>query len=259
MVERETISNVSYIQDDNESGQECNTDAQEEQSIIEEEQSTQQDNADEELITQGCETQNVTDRAQFSQTSSAASSVTLKKKNTFTKPLLKRKLQRENTKAPESASSQLMAYILAEKQAENQAKRPLMEREVQNPVDAFLAGIAPPLKSLHPILFHEAKNRIFSIVQEYELKHLLSNEQMRQFPPSSSDSSPTVASTPYTSPVEDEILNPTQQFTHQQTNSHDSFTSNQSHYRPSQLPSESSVPLVQNNSIGSRGPFYISL
>ncbi|XP_049772331.1 uncharacterized protein LOC126157431 [Schistocerca cancellata] len=56
MAEREIVSNVPYTQDNNEHKQESNTDSQEEQSIVEnEKESTQEDIADEEWIikTQG--------------------------------------------------------------------------------------------------------------------------------------------------------------------------------------------------------------
>ncbi|XP_049940789.1 transcription factor Adf-1-like [Schistocerca serialis cubense] len=120
MVERETVSSVPYTQDNNEHKQESNTDSQEEQSIVENEKvSTQEDIADEEWIikTQDSETENLIERTRHSQTPSAHSSVT-SKKNTFIKPPLKRKFQRE-VKPQESASSQLMAYILAEKKLKN--------------------------------------------------------------------------------------------------------------------------------------------
>ncbi|XP_065080247.1 uncharacterized protein LOC135703066 [Ochlerotatus camptorhynchus] len=39
-------------------------------------------------------------------------------------------------------------------------------------VDAFLAGIAPTLKNLHPYEWNQAKLEIFSIVHKYELKML---------------------------------------------------------------------------------------
>ncbi|CAG9862582.1 unnamed protein product [Phyllotreta striolata] len=45
-----------------------------------------------------------------------------------------------------------------------------------NLVDAFLGAIAPSLKSLSPILLHEAKGRIFEIVQELELRELQMNK-----------------------------------------------------------------------------------
>ncbi|KAJ8928015.1 hypothetical protein NQ314_019481 [Rhamnusium bicolor] len=176
IADRETISNVSYSQEGEEEvdEQESNVNTQQEDSIVEEE-SMQQINIENEPAIENWETQieNVTNSSQPSQTASAGSFVTSTKKDKFVKPLLKRKIQYE-VKSQESASSQLMAYILAEKQAEKEAKRPTTEMAEQNPVDAFLAGIAPPLKSLDPILFNQAKGSV---------------------------------STPYPSPVGDETLN----------------------------------------------------
>lgn len=40
----------------------------------------------------------------------------------------------------------------------------------QDPVDAFLAGIAPALKKLPPRLWHYPKADIFATVQKYELQ-----------------------------------------------------------------------------------------
>ncbi|XP_046988476.1 uncharacterized protein LOC124594165 [Schistocerca americana] len=248
MVERETVSNVPYTQDNNEHKQESNTDSQEEQSIVENEKvSTQEDITDEEWIikTQDSETENLIERTRHSQTPSAHSSVT-SKKNTFMKPPLKRKFQRE-VKPQESASSQLMAYILAEKKAEKQ-------RDIQNPVDAFLAGIAPALKSLHPLLFHQAKSRIFSIVQDFELKQLMNDVSVHQFTPSSSNSSAKSVSTPYPSPVGNESTEPTQQLLDLQRHLHNSYINNQSHHPPS---SPASSSASETNSLNSPHLFFL--
>lgn len=169
---------------------------------------------------------------------------------------MKRKLQRQLPK--ESASSQLMAYILAEKEAEKQAKRPLMEREVQNPVDAFLAGVAPALKSLNPLFFHEAKSKIFSIVQELELKQLMNNEQIHQSPPSYSYLSPRSISTPYISPVENESSNASLQSMNQQGDLQNACINNQNHYSSS-APACSPVSPVENNSQSRPGMFFLGL
>ncbi|CAG9767122.1 unnamed protein product [Ceutorhynchus assimilis] len=135
----------------------------------------------------------------------------------FIKPVLKRKLQQRQSKPPETASSQLMTYILSEKKTQKQSEVASVEAE-KHPVDAFLAGIVAPLKFLSPILLNEAKGRIFSIVQECEMKQLLaSQETIRSFPcnqfaplPASSPAfAPSPASsgsvhsvpTPYASPV----------------------------------------------------------
>lgn len=61
------------------------------------------------------------------------------------------------------ANSSRMVEIL-QKQLE-EARNPA-------PVDAFLMGLAPALKNLHPVYWHQAKAEIFSIVQKYELKML---------------------------------------------------------------------------------------
>ncbi|XP_045467020.1 uncharacterized protein LOC123675628 [Harmonia axyridis] len=85
----------------------------------------------------------------------------------FSHAARKRKLSDTEVKSQESASSQLMAYILAEKEAEKTS-----QPSEKHPVDAFLAGIAPSLKSLDPFLLIAAKGKIFNIVQEYELEQL---------------------------------------------------------------------------------------
>lgn len=72
----------------------------------------------------------------------------------------------------ESASSQLMAYILAEKEAEKTNQKSEM-----HPDDAFLIGITPSLKSLDRILLVAAKRMIFNIVQEYEFQQLCVNSE----------------------------------------------------------------------------------
>ncbi|KAJ8867948.1 hypothetical protein PR048_031757 [Dryococelus australis] len=50
------------------------------------------------------------------------------------------------------------------------------QREHMHAVDAFLAGISPTLKTLNPVLLNQAKSRIFSIVQELEMKQLLGDQ-----------------------------------------------------------------------------------
>lgn len=87
----------------------------------------------------------------------------------------KRKLLNTEVKPQDSASSQLMAYILAEKEADSRNSR--SQHSEQHPVDAFLAGIAPSLKSLDPPLLLAAKGKIFNVVQEYELQQLCANGQ----------------------------------------------------------------------------------
>lgn len=151
-----------------------------------------------------------------SQPTTVNASTVFMKKNKFAKPVVshKRKTFHEG-KTIDSPASQLMAYIIAEKEQEN--KRNKLTDTVKDPVDAFLCGIAPTLKSLHPILLNEAKCKIYSLVQEFEMKQLMSNQnqslqirdQFTPFSPTSSSQSVQTLSTttPYPSPLLDETTN----------------------------------------------------
>lgn len=114
--------------------------------------------------------------------SACSTQATSGKKNHFTRPVnVKRKgLKRSNLENPahESPSSQLMAYILAEKEAEK--TRINTTNSPQHPVDIFLAALAPTLKSLDPVLLNQAKTTIFSTVQDLELKQLAKNQSHQQ-------------------------------------------------------------------------------
>lgn len=68
------------------------------------------------------------------------------KKNIFRLPL-KRKINYEG-KSIDSPASQLMAFMLAEKEEEKKTKKEV-EYTVKHPVDAFLSGIAPTLNLSH--------------------------------------------------------------------------------------------------------------
>lgn len=58
-----------------------------------------------------------------------------------------------------------------------------VEYTVKHPVDTFLSGIAPTLKSLNPILLNQAKSATFSLVQDFEMKQFMhSNEQNVRIP-----------------------------------------------------------------------------
>ncbi|XP_014290055.1 uncharacterized protein [Halyomorpha halys] len=99
-------------------------------------------------------------------------------KDFFMRPtLLKKKnaLQRKSKGTLDSASSQLMAYMLEERKAEKRM-REAENRMKKDPVDAFLEGIAPSLRTLNSIFLNQAKGQIFSIVQEYEMKQLMLNQ-----------------------------------------------------------------------------------
>ncbi|XP_067140303.1 uncharacterized protein [Centruroides vittatus] len=65
----------------------------------------------------------------------------------------------------ESASSTLIKYILSKNTSQKSTP-------TTHPVDAFLSGISPTLKTLNPYLLNLAKSEIFAIVQKYEMKML---------------------------------------------------------------------------------------
>lgn len=130
------------------------------------------------------------------------------KENHFARPLnVKRRRSNHEKPFQESPSSQLMAFILAEKRAEKNKVN--ATKPQQHPVDIFLAGLAPVLKSLDLVLLNQAKTAIFTTVQEFELKQLCKNESLQQATSplcldtmnySSSNSSFTNESTHYDSP-----------------------------------------------------------
>lgn len=105
------------------------------------------------------------------------SSSTMNNKNTSEVPtkLTKRKLvplAPKNVVPQQTASSKVMGYLINKN--EN-----LATATSQHPVDAFLAGIAPTLKTLSSYYLHLAKSEIFATVQKYELK-LLTEQQSYQ-------------------------------------------------------------------------------
>ncbi|XP_046401595.1 uncharacterized protein LOC124167656 [Ischnura elegans] len=131
------------------------------------------------------------------------------KRNHFNRPLNAKRRGSNNEKpAQESPSSQLMAYILAEKEAEKVRVNPTSPE--QHPIDIFLASLAPVLKSLDPILLNQAKTSIFTTVQEFELKQLSKNESVAGSNDSSTRSSFTNESPHYSSLNESnqQITNP---------------------------------------------------
>lgn len=163
------------------------------------EETCQQRPVDEEPIT---EDENIpgTTRDNSFRSATPSSSQVSGNKDKFARPkALKRKIPRPEETPQDSPSRQLMAYILAEKEAEKKtASR-------QDPVDAFLGGIAPSLKSLNPHLLNEAKGRIFAVVQEMELRQLQMNEisqghLMSNYVTFSSPSSESSSSAPDASP-----------------------------------------------------------
>ncbi|CAG9822196.1 unnamed protein product [Phaedon cochleariae] len=83
-------------------------------------------------------------------------------------------------KPQDSPASQLMAFILAENDAEKKANTQSSKIDKQDPVDAFLCGIEVTLKSFDPVLLNEAKGKIFGIVQELGLKQLNINARNKR-------------------------------------------------------------------------------
>lgn len=90
-------------------------------------------------------------------TAPESSQATSKKKHHFARPVnVKRKGSSIEKPAHESPSSQLMAYILAEKEAEKNMtnQRNNQIDPPQHPIDTFLASLALTLKSLDPLLLN---------------------------------------------------------------------------------------------------------
>lgn len=75
-----------------------------------------------------------------------------------------RRIRRPMLEQSESECSERVLDLLVRKM--------LTTAENRDPVDAFLAGIAPTLKSLHPYYQNLARSEIFATVQKYELKML---------------------------------------------------------------------------------------
>ncbi|XP_029662784.1 bromodomain-containing protein DDB_G0270170-like [Formica exsecta] len=99
-------------------------------------------------------------------------------------------------KSPETASATLMKYMLERNEKKSQ--------RVIHPVDAFLAGLAPTLKSLSSYHLNIAKSKFFNIVQEIEMDQITHMQQKYATPPETSSfisSSPSPSPSPnYTTP-----------------------------------------------------------
>lgn len=65
----------------------------------------------------------------------------------------------------ETTSINLVKYLLEQNEKTNQ--------QSTHPVDAFLAGLAPTLKSLSPYHLNIAKSKIFNVVQELEMNQIM--------------------------------------------------------------------------------------
>ncbi|CAB3221188.1 unnamed protein product [Arctia plantaginis] len=87
-------------------------------------------------------------------------------------PRLKKK--KMSAPVPESASATLMKYV----QMNRNNNTEHTEKEEQHPIDAFLQGLAPTLKSFSPYLQHLAKGQIFqvhNVIHNLELQQLTEN------------------------------------------------------------------------------------
>lgn len=100
-------------------------------------------------------------------------------------PRKKIKLPQDNP--PKTAAATLMEYVI--KRNEGLANQP----QQQNPVDAFLAGLAPALKTLPPQQWIQAKGELFNVVQKYEMQ-LLNMDQQHGYPASHLSPSPSAQS-----------------------------------------------------------------
>lgn len=79
----------------------------------------------------------------------------------------------KNNAQPETAASTIMKYLLVKKEESSTSGLPTVT--LDNPIDCFLFGISPTLKSLPPYLQNLAKTEIFSTVQKFELQTMRSS------------------------------------------------------------------------------------
>ncbi|KAF0710344.1 Uncharacterized protein FWK35_00033677 [Aphis craccivora] len=82
--------------------------------------------------------------------------------------------KKRSINTPDSASTTLMKYIMQKKESN------MSNAAQNNPVDAFLAGLSPTLKKFTPYYLNLVKSKIFSVVQEYEMKMILDEEQKKK-------------------------------------------------------------------------------
>lgn len=93
-------------------------------------------------------------------------------------PRKKTKLSQANP--PKTAAATLMEYVMQRNEClTNQPQQ-------QNPVDAFLAGLAPALKTLPPQLWIQAKGELFNVVQKYEIEFVMGQQHDYLSTPSTS-------------------------------------------------------------------------
>lgn len=94
----------------------------------------------------------------------------------------------------ESASAALMKYVLMNRNKNT-------EQEEQHPIDTFLKGLAPTLKSFSPYFQHLAKGQIFKVIHDLELQQL--TETL-----TSSPSTPIILSSPSPSSQSMPVISP---------------------------------------------------
>ncbi|XP_031357871.1 uncharacterized protein LOC116181629 isoform X2 [Photinus pyralis] len=105
----------------------------------------------------------------------------------------------------QTASAKLMEYLISDKKDKQVTTAP------QHHVDAFLAGVAPTLKSFTPYYLHLAKSEIFHTVQKYEMEMIMQQDSYPRPGPNfvntrlhsehSSSTSTSRGTTPLPSPV----------------------------------------------------------
>lgn len=103
----------------------------------------------------------------------------------------------QSRNAWENASEKLLDYLI---QKDNKIQ------EEQHPVDAFLAGISPTMKTLSPYLLHLAKSEIFAVVQKFEFNMMSDSFTIANYHPSYTTTSTTLYSRPLPSPDEINVV-----------------------------------------------------
>lgn len=141
-------------------------------------------------------------------------------------------------KSPETASATLMKYMLERNEKTSQ--------RVIHPVGAFLAGLAPTLKSLSSYHLNIARSKIFNIVQEIEMDQITHMQQKYATPPETSSfisSSPSPSPSPnYTTPssTSTPAISPTINSTHTWPAEFSTFNSSYKYYSITQEQQSSS-------------------
>ncbi|XP_022160664.1 uncharacterized protein LOC111026827 [Myzus persicae] len=145
--ERDTLSNVDDFEEDQNNEMEItNNETSEEFSGQPCEQQNNRDRSDKSITEiQNNFTDSVDDTLRSTTETLAKSSSLSVKKNTF-RPPLKRKIIHGGTTI-DSPASQLMAFMLAEKEEENKKSKKEVESTVKHPIDAFLSGILKPTET----------------------------------------------------------------------------------------------------------------